>query len=49
MAYSSWCRDLQRRDPGFVFNDFSGEYAFHFSTGIGTEPILLTEACSLLR
>jgi hypothetical protein len=22
---------------GFSFNDFSGEYAFHFSTGIGTE------------
>src|SRR5208282_518221 len=38
MAYSSCSRDLQRRDPGFVFNDFSGEYAFHFSTGIGTEP-----------
>src|SRR5205807_1547796 len=35
---SSSCRDLQRRDPGFVFNGFSGEYAFHFSTGIGTEP-----------
>src|SRR5205807_6651799 len=35
---SSCGRDLQRRDPGFVFNDFSGAYAFHFSTGIGTEP-----------
>src|SRR5207244_11640519 len=35
---SSCGRDLQQRDPGFVFNDFSGAYAFHFSTGIGTEP-----------
>src|SRR5208282_4402176 len=41
MAYSSCSRDLQRRDPGFVFNDFSGEYAFHFSTGIGTEPRII--------
>src|SRR5437899_11625621 len=40
---SSSCRDLQRRDPGFVFNGFSGEYAFHFSTGIGTEPLSLSE------
>src|SRR5207302_5067452 len=36
---SSCGRDLQQRDPGFVFNDFSGAYAFHFSTGIGTEPV----------
>jgi hypothetical protein len=28
-----------RGDSGaFSFNDFSGEYAFYFSTGIGTEP-----------
>jgi hypothetical protein len=24
--------------PGFSFADFSGEYAFYFSTGIGPEP-----------
>src|SRR5947209_20425349 len=47
---SSSCRDLQRRDPGFVFNGFSGEYAFHFSTGIGTEPhVLLNCALSLVQ
>src|SRR3989475_2710598 len=40
---SSCGRDLQRRDPGFVFNDFSGAYAFHFSTGIGTEPTSISE------
>src|SRR5208282_5888521 len=48
MAYSSCSRDLQRRDPGFVFNDFSGEYAFHFSTGIGTEPRPLAEVVVVL-
>ena len=27
-------------DSGFFrFNDFSGEYAFYFSTGIETEPL----------
>src|SRR5487761_3823 len=29
---------LARRFRAFSFNDFSGEYAFYFSTGIGTEP-----------
>src|SRR5437660_626605 len=50
---SSCGRDLQQRDPGFVFNDFSGAYAFHFSTGIGTEPYspahLLGQASRLQR
>src|SRR5207302_719739 len=41
---SSCGRDLQQRDPGFVFNDFSGAYAFHFSTGIGTEPTFQTQS-----
>jgi hypothetical protein len=38
MAYSSCARNLPLRDSGFFVPDFSGEYAFYFSTGIGTEP-----------
>src|SRR2546428_833150 len=30
--------NLSRRFRAFSFNDFSGEYAFYFSTGMGTEP-----------
>jgi hypothetical protein len=38
MAYSSCALNLSWRFRAFSFNDFSGEYAFYFSTGIGTEP-----------
>jgi hypothetical protein len=37
-AYSSCARNLRLRDSGFIVQAFSGEYAFRFSTGIGTEP-----------
>lgn len=37
-AYSSCARNLQLRDSGLFIQAFSGEYAFRFSTGIGTEP-----------
>jgi hypothetical protein len=37
-AYSSCARNLPLRDSGFFVQAFSGEYAFRFSTGIGTEP-----------
>src|SRR3989442_9493382 len=30
--------NLLQRFRAFSFNDFSGEYAFYFSTGMGTEP-----------
>jgi hypothetical protein len=30
-----------KRFRAFSFTDFSGEYAFYFSTGMGTEPGLL--------
>jgi hypothetical protein len=38
MAYSSCALNLSQRFRAFSFTDFSGEYAFDFSTGIGTEP-----------
>src|ERR1700688_3681261 len=38
MAYSSCALNLSRRFRAFSFTDFSGEYAFYFSTGMGTEP-----------
>ena len=38
MAYSSCALNLSQRFRAFSFTDFSGEYAFYFSTGIGTEP-----------
>jgi hypothetical protein len=37
-AYSSCARNLLLRDSGFFIQAFSGEYAFRFPTGIGTEP-----------
>ena len=39
MAYSSCALNLSRRFRAFSFTDFSGEYAFYFSTGMGTEPV----------
>jgi hypothetical protein len=38
MAYPSCAQNLRLRDSGFFVPDFSGEYAFYFSTGIGTQP-----------
>jgi len=38
MAYSSCARRLLNRPRAFSFNDFSGEYASYFSTGMGTQP-----------
>jgi hypothetical protein len=39
MAYSSCALNLSQRFRAFSFTDFSGEYAFYFSTGMGTEPV----------
>jgi hypothetical protein len=38
-AYSSCARNLRLRDSGLFYSSLSGEYAFRFSTGIGTEPV----------
>jgi hypothetical protein len=44
MAYSSCALNLSRRFRAFSFNDFSGEYAFYFSPGMGTEPVVRAKA-----
>src|SRR6202162_1284821 len=33
-----WPEPPPKRFRAFSFTDFSGEYAFYFSTGMGTEP-----------
>jgi hypothetical protein len=47
-AYSSCARNLRLRDSGLFYSSLSGEYAFRFSTGIGTEPAFKADRYSLL-